>query len=710
MKLICRTLALTVPAALAASLCFPNLGWAQRFKELTEADLRAMQPASPNPYLAFLPEDVEPDFAYWYARMKIDAVKRGQQRALSPALAVAVDEEEPNDTPGSAMELDGFGFGPGQATEVDLSGSAGPQGTPFSTAAEDNGAIPLATSGFGLTDGTRFVTTSTIGNGPHGSGGTGTGDFDFVELPGLDVGDVVTVDIATPFGGVAGLDSYLTIFDSAGSVIAANDDENFPLTLDSFVEFTVPTPGTYYVCVGSFLSQAPADPFDSSTGPGSFSEGDYTLIIGVNVPPVSDPDFFSFNLTPGDVLGIDAANTAQLSLFESASGDLMVASALDASGIYPPGSPLPGGSGVALAFVAREAGEYVLRVDGTPAVPYTAALRLFRPGLEAAAAGTKQILFVDFDGATVNLSDFGGPNFLANLSPLSAFLAGWGLGPEDEDDVIDAILAVVEENVRTDLLAGANPNFDVEIRNSRDHADPFGQANVSRLVVGGSIAEFGVLTIGLAQSIDPGNFETAETAVVLLDLLSADASDPNSLSQFPLAAGATIVDVIAAGVGNITAHEAGHYLGNFHTDQFNPSPNIMDQGGNLANTVGVGNDGIFGSADDTDVDFGEDTYVPNEGFAGTEDTLNVVAFALSMFPSAVTNVYVNFTAVVNGTGTFENPFNNLTDAVDTVQSGGTIRIFPGLSSETFAGPAAINRPITLINESPGGGAVIVGAP
>ena len=44
---------------------------------------------------------------------------------------------------------------------------------------------------------------------------------------------------------------------------------------------------------------------------------------------------------------------------------------------------------------------------------------------------------------------------------------------------------------------------------------------------------------------------------------------------------------------------------------------------------GVGPDGVGGTADDTDVDFGDDVLNPNEGFTGTEDTLTRTAFGLS---------------------------------------------------------------------------------
>ncbi|MEJ7707152.1 MAG: hypothetical protein WKF82_07635 [Nocardioidaceae bacterium] len=68
---------------------------------------------------------------------------------------------------------------------------------------------------------------------------------------------------------------------------------------------------------------------------------------------------------------------------------------------------------------------------------------------------------------------------------------------------------------------GLNDDVRVRILNSHDDADPFGQDNVSRVVVGGTIRESGVFTIGIAESIDPGNFSHEESALVLLDILSA---------------------------------------------------------------------------------------------------------------------------------------------------------------------------------------------
>lgn len=382
-------------------------------------------------------------------------------------------------------------------------------------------------------------------------------------------------------------------------------------------------------------TQATANFIGLGFDPGEDSEYDVSGSL-----TAGDLDFFSFDLLPGDVLGANRVGTggSLLQLLDPA-GVLLIGSAVDNTFIYPVASPLPGGGGRALAWVVDAPGTYAFRVSGTAAA-YTVQLRLFRPGLQDEVLGTHQTLFVDFDGALINAQAiFGTGNPNANLSPLSAFLAGWGLTAADEDAVIDAILAVVAENIDDDVAAlGANGDFeatgihgqfDVEILNSRDHPDPFGQPNVSRLIVGGTIAQLGISTIGIAESIDPGNYEAGETAVILLDLLSAPAPNPNSLNTIPRAPGVPILDLIGVGVGNITAHEAGHYIGNWHTNRLNAFPCIMDSGGSMANITGLGPDGIFGTADDIDVDFINDQFATNEGFTGTEHTLQVVSFGCS---------------------------------------------------------------------------------
>jgi hypothetical protein len=41
-------------------------------------------------------------------------------------------------------------------------------------------------------------------------------------------------------------------------------------------------------------------------------------------------------------------------------------------------------------------------------------------------------------------------------------------------------------------------------------------------------------------------------------------------------------------LGNLVAHEFGHFLGNWHVDHFDQDPNLMNQGGNPRAMFGPG--------------------------------------------------------------------------------------------------------------------------
>lgn len=596
------------------------------------AQLRALNPDAPNPYLSFLPTGAEPDWRYWRAVMARGAAERAADMA-TPDRTLVVAETEPNDSAATAQLVVGFGTGDGDDPAADVSGSfaAVTPAVPIGPFAEDDGAIPLA-SDTGLSVGAAVTVDGIIGDGPYGSSGTGSGDHDFFRIPGVEIGQVIVIDIDTamPLGD---LDTFIALYDSEGNAIALNEDEDMSANRDGFLAIPATVAGDHYVSVaGSLFPFAAilADPLDPTTGFGVGSEGDYTLTLSLEY---GDPDWYAFDLETCDILGIDLSGTgpAVSLLLEEPGGALRVASSQDLSFAYPAASTLPGGGRATLAHVVAVSGRYRLRVLGANEASYDLALRIFRQPRESEDAPKR--LFVDFDGATVDPAIFGATAGMATLSPLSSFLSRWGLDPADEDAVIDATLASLEESLREDpRLLGPNRDFDVTILNSRDHADPFGAPDVSRLIVGGSIPEFGIPTIGIAQSIDPGNFESAETAVILLDLLSGDAIDPNSLNGFPIAPGATKTAFVGRALGNIAAHEAGHYVGNFHTEQFNDVANIMDRGGNLPNTLGLGPDGTFGSADDVDVDFGEDPYEITERFSGIENTLAVLACGCTTSP------------------------------------------------------------------------------
>ncbi|GGK91239.1 PPC domain-containing protein [Mangrovihabitans endophyticus] len=595
------------------------------------------KPAGPNPYLSLLPDARTADYAGWTAYMKQQSKARAAARLKALGLTadqakaadtppVVVDEDEidgtrgANDNPALAQRIPDFGTGDKKTfAKMRILGSLDPEPVSPTTqpaTPEDDGAIPLAgsTSIGSLRSG--VTVSAEIGDGPHGSAGTDTGDFDFYELTAA-AGKVITVQTSTPTGD---LDTYVRLYDADGTIVAFNDDAD---GLDSKLQYSVPADGTYYAMVASYAS-LPSDPFDPASGPGANTEGPYTVTI---TSAADDTDFYAIRLRPGDVLGARVTGSAgYLTVYDTQPREVH-GSSQDASFIYPMDSPLPGGGNAVTDYVATKAGwHYVGVANGDGA--YDITVEAYRPGLQGQRP--VQTLYLDFDGARVNTYVVGGGNGNVDLSPLAAFLGNWGLTRADENALIDKVVAEVTENLQQDMIeSGLNQRFALKVRNSKDNPDVWGQENVSRVVVGGTIEESGINTIGIAQSIDPGNFGTEETALVLLDVLSSPPGGVASLNTYMTPASDRLAFVGQA-LGNVISHEAGHFFGNFHTDNADATANLMDAGGTGFGTLfGVGPDGIGGTADDADVDFGEDQFIPSEGFSGTENTLGRVAFGLT---------------------------------------------------------------------------------
>jgi hypothetical protein len=591
-----------------------------------------------NPYLANLPDAKSADYSTWKQRM-LDA---GRQRATSTSLtanrtkaagralapAVVHDEEEPTGTNGSndsqdnAEPVAGFGTGAKQNPRIRILGSIADLPTPTSatiTTAEDNGSIPLATA-TGIDGAGAVRTTSVLGDGPHG-GATGSNDFDFYALtsgPGLRL-TISTAGVATQ------VDTVVGVYDQSGELLAVDDDGGGALT--SRLSFPVPAAGRYFVLVAGFSTAGPlpADPSDSGSGAGGARQGPYQLSI-TSAP--FDTDYYALELRKGDVLGSVGKGVADLLTVWRPDGTQMVgAPGVDASSLYAPTSPLPGGGNTTLAYVAEQSGTYAIQVDGA-AGSYDTVVEAYRPGSEVDQAARVQTVFLDFDGARVNTGIWGGPG-VRELSPFSTFLGKWGLTRAQEATVIDKITATVRENIRRDLIEkGLNDDVAVQVTNSKDNPDLFGKPNVSRVIVGGTIDQSGISTIGIAQYIDPGNYGHEDSALVLLDVLSGPATAVASLNYY-LRPTSDRVGFVSTAVGNVISHEIGHYIGSYHTDNTDEVHNLMDSGGaNFGtNLYGVGPDGIGGTADDEDIDFRTDTYSLAEGFTGVENTLNVSAWA-----------------------------------------------------------------------------------
>ena len=583
-------------------------------------------PVQPDPMLAFLPAEAQVDWAAVQRGREARKQNRAQSRvaAKSASQPLTYTEKETglgaNDAPAKAEHVAGFGTGRGKNPKLTITGGlagdpAMPVAQPF---AETNDAIPLASA-----VSTPLKTSGKIGDGPHGSTGSGahTGDHDFYKLSGGATGKTVVVTTDTPSGD---LDTLLVTFDANGLLLGNND--NLAGTTDSRLVVGVPANQDIYLLVTSAgPGGIPSDPMKPGTGKQVLTEGAYDITFAETEP---DKDYFSVDLKAGDVLGASAAGKATRVVIHDPAGREVFGSSQDFSFLYADNSPLPAGGNAVADFVAPKDGRYTVGAENGDG-RYDVTVEAYRPGSELNPRPEVLTVFLDFNGARVNTRVYSNEPTAGNkdLSPLKKFLPGWGLTDADENKVIDGVVATVRENIEKDLAAkGTNKRFGVRILNSRDHADPWGQPNVSRVVVGGSIAESGIQTVGIAQSIDAGNFGKEETALVLLDILSAPAAQTRTSLNGYITPASDKIAFIGRAIGNIVAHEAGHMSGSWHTDQFNALDAIMDQGGNPKGMFGVGPDAIGGTADDVDVDFHEDVLNPNEGFTGLEDTLNRTAW------------------------------------------------------------------------------------
>ena len=160
-----------------------------------------------------------------------------------------------------------------------------------------------------------------------------------VNMVGFDVsaGLVVDFDIDTPLNGPGGLGAYIRLFDVQGVQLDFNNDGVAPgenrLGFDSYLRYTFPTSGTYYLGVSNF-NNVQYNPItgDGDTAGGFFSIGNYTLIVqalpidlddsisesaplgAVSATPITvnaslvtdiDVNIVSFTVTSGQVVDFD---------------------------------------------------------------------------------------------------------------------------------------------------------------------------------------------------------------------------------------------------------------------------------------------------------------------------------------------------------------------------------------------------------------------
>lgn len=466
--------------------------------------------------------------------------------------------------------------------------------------AEDDGSIPQARD-LRLRKDRGIAVSGRIGDGPHGAAGSGSGDFDFHEVR-VAKGETLTVDVA-PRGE---LTPHVLLYDTEGTLVSGAQD----LTGDGAVHLSFPVAegGTYYVAVGQHY---PTDPFDSGSGPQAMTEGPYDLEVTRQTARTADTDVYALPLRKGEVLGATVEGSAGRVAIHGPDGRLLQGSAVDQGSILPDDSPLPRGGNATADHVVERSGLYFLTVsDG--AGDYSATVRASRPP----RAEQPQTIYLDFSGPRFDNRVFGESAVepgVRTVSPMRDFLPRWGLEESDERAVVEATTRRVREALRHDL-----PGSRVRVVNSLDHPDLFGRPGVSRVIIGGTPEEAGVMpSFGLSESVDPGNFAREETALVTPGPMSQGDEAP-SLNYF-LTADSDRVKAVGQSLGNVAAHEAGHFLGSYHTDDLDDSSHVMNTG-NLLHFFAFGEDGVSGTDDDVRNVMGTGRYDPLQGFFGEEDT------------------------------------------------------------------------------------------
>jgi len=562
-----------------------------------------------------------------------------------------VDSGE-NDTAHDAEKIKHFGTGKKDAYEATISGSLG-LAPPLRVLSqfEDDGSIPLALLSDVVSAPDHISFTGTIGDGPLPGV---VSDFDFVRAY-LPAGSVFTIHVKTPvpFGD---LDPFVTFYTPDGTIIFTQDDGD---AYDTLVTLVTNVDLDFLMSVGGYGAFYPVDPFDSTSGSitGNIgSEGTYEFDMLVYPPAgAGDVDYFEIKLKKGDVLGA-AVRGGSNPYIQIVNKKEEFEKGVSGFGSFAdPASPLPVNGETVIDYIAEKKDKYYVALSGGFGA-YEMDLGVYRPEFER-NPNRIQLIWLDYNGGPVNKEPWFGFPVITDHTPLRGFMSAWGLPDTDQDvrDFTEQITKQTRDNLKKELEKSKEnkKHFGVFVMGNDGTGvpswiEPFiesGSFNflglnveVSVVEVSGTINEAFINTIGIASTIDPGNFSTQDVALVLLDVLSRpysgfSADDTFRLNDVVLAPGVDKDEMVAEILGNIIAHEAGHYIGNFHTDGFSVQQSIMDQGpGGLFNLAGIGPSGVFGADDQTDLAFVDDLYAVSEGFVGDENTTVNSAFAFSFFP------------------------------------------------------------------------------
>ena len=401
------------------------------------------------------------------------------------------------------------------------------------------------------------------------------------------------------------------------------------------------------------------------TGPGEEDTIDIHGSMALSISPQgnisTDVDTYSFNLRAGDILDVGlvgAGGNLTLLYGEAAdgvtpnprasNGNIWFGTDTNQGVFHPDNSPLMTlGTAVGAQVVPHTGTYHLIVAPSNTSVNYTAGLRVYRPVSESLPIGAQQTIYLDFEGGFYPTSLFPGsvnPLGIVRFTSLRSNMDLLGLQDTSDavyNELIDKTIAQVESDFQSVILEGQNGDFNssgnpgefgIRILNSRDaarglYAEPsLDDPLVTRLFIGGTVLDGGIDGIlGIAQSLDIGNFDMSENSILPIDFF-LDAS-----TLFPISNGSSVLDAVARRIGTTASHEAGHTFGLRHLNGSNGVGAIMDDPGTRRDEfrLGVGPDGIFGTIDDTNSEFAYDQFSLNEGLFGYQDTPNSLAYSLS---------------------------------------------------------------------------------
>ncbi|WP_010177294.1 zinc-dependent metalloprotease [Aquimarina agarilytica] len=538
---------------------------------------------------------------------------------------------------------------------------------------------------------TFFEITAEIGDGPHGINGTKKGDFDTYKFSAKKDQNVnlffASIDIKSEL--------FLTtiVLNSKNELVADGQDIN---GTGKSLSFTSENDEEYRILI-----------FDTDTGVkdgritfnldlkpedrlGLSTQDKYEIFVGISD---TDIDYYTLNLEKGDIFDLRVFNgttiNAELFLPDNslAINNNTIGSPTDFAIDEEKLSTIPS---IGLSYTAPISGLYTIKLAHTGAAEkYEAVLTTSKAGYLTKNIGKRQLFYIDFTGETIGSLNFKSTKF----TPLNAELEEKAITLDKIDDYFENWEIENTSKNRTNLtykiVEGIKNNFkkleglnkDYEIYFISDYGNPLlgkyipkllHKYNIphSTLFIGGDNTvdpEIGSGVLGVANSVDIGNFDINDNAIVFLNEISEkikpDATefeilDSASYNKIKLADGASKEDLIATGVSYLASHEIGHIVGLEHTDPDNETRTIMDSNSFAHVSLGLENaDTPFSKETSKGLIFKADTYASNEILGGEN---------LTDFFAAVNLGYKSkygFKGIDDTNTTFDNEIKQLEDNV-----------------------------------------------